>query len=155
MLPGGSRAKLVHLEDWNPGLFNECVHLLCVGCVCTIFLLHHHNFFAVSIFTPVASSSVVRTEPVFPHRHPAFSVVLVCLSRFVSEVGSQVFCLLKRREMVPSHDIPSTLHAEDSLQIFGLSSTDTLCSTERPHGCQSSRRAYEVVWSDPQPVLPT
>ena len=33
--------------------------------VCTIFTLHHHDFFTVSSFAPITSSSVIRAKPIF------------------------------------------------------------------------------------------
>ena len=45
LLSGWSRAQFMHLEYRFPSLHNECVRLLSVGCVCTIFALHHHDFY--------------------------------------------------------------------------------------------------------------
>ena len=102
--PGWLRAQFMHLEYRYPGLLDECVHLLSVGCVCR----HHAAPSQVYQCQPLCNNYNQLCRPCkanFPSRHPILSVVLVRLSRLLSQVSCKTTRLLQGWETMLPHNL--------------------------------------------------
>ena len=86
--PGWLRAQFMHLENRNPSLLNECVHLLSVGCVC-----RHHaapsQFFHCQLLCIDCKQLCSPCEANFLSPHPTLCPTTHLFQGWGNDVASQ------------------------------------------------------------------